>query len=58
MALATREDTPTSAYHPMGRETVLTPVTWDKGEWPIFNTVEGIMDGWGRPSMSDIKGNG
>lgn len=31
---------------PMGRETVLTPVTWEDGEFPIFAPVQGEMSGW------------
>ena len=29
----------------MGRETVLTPVTWDEGQWPTFSPVRGEMTG-------------
>lgn len=57
MALATREDT-THDYHPMGRETVLTPVTWETGEWPVFSIVEGEMEGWARPPAGSIAGDG
>ena len=57
VALSTRED-PSLAYHPMGRESILTPVTWNHGEWPIFDTAEGIMEGWPRPDPADIKGDG
>jgi hypothetical protein len=35
-------------YHvnfPMGRETFLTPVTWPKGEFPIFTAVTGTTSG-------------
>ncbi|KAF4914969.1 Non-reducing end alpha-L-arabinofuranosidase BoGH43A [Colletotrichum fructicola] len=31
---------------PMGRETVLFPVTWKPGQWPVPTQVEGIMSGW------------
>ncbi|TPR10362.1 hypothetical protein CAN33_0056090 [Aspergillus niger] len=57
VALATREDT-THDYHPMGRETVLTPVTWETGEWPVFSIVEGEMEGWARPPAGSIAGDG
>ncbi|KAJ0352551.1 hypothetical protein COL154_012497 [Colletotrichum chrysophilum] len=35
---------------PMGRETVLTPVTWNEGEFPVFTPVTGDMSGWPLPS--------
>ncbi|KAI7773523.1 hypothetical protein LA080_010527 [Diaporthe eres] len=35
---------------PMGRETVLTPVTWEEGEFPVFTPVTGDMSGWPLPS--------
>ncbi|KAK7442923.1 xylosidase arabinofuranosidase [Colletotrichum acutatum] len=35
---------------PMGRETVLFPVTWDTGEWPVMSPVRGRMSGWASPS--------
>lgn len=57
VALAIREDS-THLYHPMGRETVLTPVTWGEGEWPVVSIVEGVMDGWWRPSSTDVNGDG
>ena len=31
---------------PMGRETVLTPVSWDEGEFPVFDPVQGTQSGW------------
>lgn len=34
---------------PMGRETVLTPVTWEDDEFPIFAPVKGEMEGWPLP---------
>ncbi|KAF4815444.1 Non-reducing end alpha-L-arabinofuranosidase BoGH43A [Colletotrichum tropicale] len=34
---------------PMGRETVLTPVTWNEGEFPVFTPVTGDMSGWPLP---------
>ncbi|KAH8678806.1 beta-xylosidase [Tricladium varicosporioides] len=44
VALSVRQG-PDGSY-PMGRETVLTPVTWDEGEWPVFSNVSGKMSGW------------
>jgi beta-xylosidase len=58
-ALATRWGPPNSSYFPMGRETVLFPVTWPTGEWPIMQPVRGIMSGWELPAPSrDIPGAG
>ncbi|TQN69361.1 Non-reducing end alpha-L-arabinofuranosidase [Colletotrichum shisoi] len=34
---------------PMGRETVLTPVTWAEGEFPVFTPVTGDVSGWPLP---------
>jgi hypothetical protein len=59
VGLATRSG-PQYEVYPMGRETVLYPVTWKDGEWPVLQTVEGEMSGW--PSMPpinrDVPGNG
>lgn len=40
----------------MGRETVLFAVTWEEGEWPILEPVQGQMTGWRLPRPS--KGEG
>ncbi|KAI4598263.1 hypothetical protein KJ359_003147 [Pestalotiopsis sp. 9143b] len=48
VALATRSGPEWSIY-PMGRETVLYPVTWLEGEWPILEPVRGKMSGWELP---------
>jgi beta-xylosidase len=58
VALATRVG-PNGTYYPMGRETVLYPVTWNKGEWPILQPVRGKMSGWKLPAPTrDIPGTG
>ncbi|KAK2764247.1 hypothetical protein FQN54_008939 [Arachnomyces sp. PD_36] len=44
VALSTRCGTTFHDY-PMGRETVLFPVTWEEGEWPILGEVHGNMNG-------------
>lgn len=46
-ALATRSG-PAWKNYPMGRETVLTPVNWATGQWPIFEPVRGREMGWPR----------
>jgi beta-xylosidase len=57
-ALATRSGRNFTIY-PMGRETVLFPVTWNTGEWPIMQPVKGKMSGWALPASSrDIPGTG
>lgn len=44
---------------PMGRETVLYPVTWKHGSWPVTSRVQGIMSGWPLPPRTRaIRGNG
>ncbi|KAF2001869.1 glycoside hydrolase family 43 protein [Amniculicola lignicola CBS 123094] len=46
--------------YPMGRETVLTNVTWEKDAWPIFqNPVRGSMRGWQLPRLrQNLPGDG
>ncbi|KAI0388028.1 beta-xylosidase [Hypomontagnella monticulosa] len=43
-------DAPYFANFPMGRETVLTPVTWEDGGWPVFTPVSGEISGWPLPA--------
>ncbi|KAH6892886.1 glycosyl hydrolase [Thelonectria olida] len=43
-ALATRSGPEWETY-PMGRETVLVPATWERGEWPVLDQVHGRMAG-------------
>ncbi|KAL3438042.1 glycosyl hydrolase [Aspergillus tetrazonus] len=58
VALATRSG-PTWRVYPMGRETVLFPVTWKEGEWPVLEPVRGRMTGWELPRpASQIPGDG
>jgi len=58
MALATRSGRNGQTY-PMGRETVLAPVTWSSGEWPVFQPVRGNMSGWALPARTrDLPGDG
>ncbi|KAH7123661.1 glycosyl hydrolase [Dendryphion nanum] len=58
MALATRSG-PAYKSYPMGRETVLFPASWPKGDWPILQPVRGKMSGWPLPAQSrDIPGDG
>lgn len=48
VALAMRADLVNSAV-PMGRETVLYPITWTSEGWPVASQVQGIMSGWSLP---------
>lgn len=58
VALATRSG-PEYQIYPMGRETVLFPVTWKEGEYPIADTVRGKQTGWPLPAATrDIPGDG
>jgi beta-xylosidase len=57
-SLATRSG-PAYASYPMGRETVLFPVTWNDGDWPVLQPVRGEMSGWPLPKPSrDLPGDG
>ena len=57
-ALATRSG-PAWQNYPMGRETVLFPVTWKTGEWPVLQPVRGKMSGWPLPPQTKaIPGSG
>ena len=43
----------------MVRETVMTAVSWPKGEWPIFTPVSGEVSAWPMPhEKRDIRGIG
>lgn len=57
VALASRSGPDWSIY-PMGRETVLFPVRWDEGEWPVLEPVRGHMSGPLPPTSSDVPGKG
>ncbi|ETS75452.1 hypothetical protein PFICI_12396 [Pestalotiopsis fici W106-1] len=58
VALSTRCG-PAYEIYPMGRETVLYPVTWAEGEWPILDRIQGIMNGWPLPgSTRNVPGDG
>ncbi|KAJ7217123.1 arabinofuranosidase [Mycena pura] len=57
VALSTRSG-PEYISYPMGRETVLTNMTWAKDEWPVFENVSGIIDGPILPLLPDSKGDG
>jgi beta-xylosidase len=50
-ALGTRSG-PAWTNYPMGRETVLFPVTWNDGDWPVLQPVRGQMDGWPLPPQT------
>jgi beta-xylosidase len=58
IALATCSS-PAWENYPMGRETVMYPVTWAKGQWPVLEPVRGKMSGWALPRVDrHIKGDG
>ncbi|KAF2271588.1 xylosidase : arab-like proteininofuranosidase [Westerdykella ornata] len=58
-ALAVRSG-PEYINWPMGRETVLTNVTWDRGAWPVFNSpIHGEIPGLELPEVEGtIPGDG
>ncbi|KAF6801026.1 hypothetical protein CSOJ01_12075 [Colletotrichum sojae] len=50
---------PEVRIHPMGRESVLAPVTWNEGEWPVVTNVSGRMNVWPLPEETrDVPGDG
>ncbi|GKT56771.1 xylosidase arabinofuranosidase [Colletotrichum tofieldiae] len=49
---------PEGLSYPMGREMVVTPVSWPEGDWPTFAPVRGRVEGWTRPLVKDIPGDG
>ena len=43
----------------MGRETVLSNVTWEAGQWPTWNQISGDMRGWELPAFEvNVPGDG
>lgn len=43
----------------MGREAVLTPVTWNDDDWPVFSQIRGIMSAWDLPPPAqNLPGSG
>ncbi|KAI1610557.1 glycoside hydrolase family 43 protein [Exophiala viscosa] len=58
VCLSTRSG-PEFLVYPMGRETVMFPVTWQTGDWPILQPVRGQMSGWQMPTTNlSIAGEG
>ncbi|KAK2597544.1 hypothetical protein N8I77_012323 [Diaporthe amygdali] len=58
VALSTRSG-PGDKYYPMGRETVMTAVTWEEGEFPIWTNISGQESGWAMPTENkEIGGSG
>ncbi|KAI2628554.1 glycoside hydrolase family 43 protein [Hypoxylon sp. NC1633] len=56
VALSTRSG-PEYIYYPMGRETVMVPVSWPDGEFPIWSSLKGEMSGWELP-LENVQING
>lgn len=54
VALSTRAG-PEFTVYPMGRETVLTAVTWDEGAWPVFTNVSGVETAWPLPPTQLVQ---
>ncbi|KAI0466561.1 glycosyl hydrolase [Xylaria cf. heliscus] len=58
VALSTRSG-PEYLNFPMGRETVMVPVTWEQGKFPVWSPVRGLMSGWPMPQENkQIPGSG
>ncbi|KAK3984604.1 Non-reducing end alpha-L-arabinofuranosidase BoGH43B [Cladorrhinum sp. PSN332] len=52
VALSTRSG-PEYVHYPMGRETVLTAVKWDEGEFPVFTPISGEVSVWELPESAN-----
>lgn len=57
VALSTRSG-PAWEVYPMGRETVLVPVIWREGEWPVVTQARGRLSGPLPPTNRNVKGSG
>ncbi|KAK7417306.1 hypothetical protein QQZ08_011686 [Neonectria magnoliae] len=57
VALATRCGPKWETY-PMGRESVVVPVKWEKDEWPVLDTVRGKMSGPLPERNRNVPGDG
>ncbi|KAF3762049.1 family 43 glycoside hydrolase [Cryphonectria parasitica EP155] len=58
VALSTRSG-PSFVNYPMGRETVMTAVTWEEDEFPVWTNISGKMSVWELPPVDkDIPGPG
>jgi len=57
VALSTRSG-PDYINWPMNRETVLTPVSWPKGKWPVVDKVSGTQSGPLPPKDLNVPGDG
>ncbi|KAI0138903.1 glycoside hydrolase family 43 protein [Hypoxylon sp. NC0597] len=56
VALSTRSG-PEYSYYPMGRETVMVPITWANGKFPVWSPLSGVMNGWQFP-LKDVEVDG
>ncbi|KAF9258368.1 xylosidase : arabinofuranosidase [Marasmius fiardii PR-910] len=58
VALSTRSG-PEWKNYPMGRETILTPVSWATNDWPVMDRVKGKQRGWPLPPPNkNVPGKG
>ncbi|KAF2755191.1 glycoside hydrolase family 43 protein [Pseudovirgaria hyperparasitica] len=58
VALSTRSG-PKYENYPMGRETIMVPVTWDEGKFPVFSNATGAIETRVLPTKDvEIKGTG
>ncbi|KAI2468678.1 glycoside hydrolase family 43 protein [Annulohypoxylon bovei var. microspora] len=58
VALSTRSG-PEYINYPMGRETVMVPVTWADGQFPVWSPLNGEMNGWEFPRENvEVDGPG
>ncbi|KAI6091701.1 glycoside hydrolase family 43 protein [Hypoxylon rubiginosum] len=58
VALSTRSG-PEYLNYPMGRETIMVPVTWNENEFPVWSSLSGEMSGWEFPQENlELDGTG
>lgn len=58
MALSTRSG-PDYLNYPMGRETIMVPVTWKDDKFPVWSPLNGHMSGWEFPKGNvEVEGSG
>lgn len=45
---------PVGSHHLLGRETFLVPVTWEKGQWPVYNNRQPLSTDMQCPTLPQV----
>ena len=45
---------PVDSHHLLGRETFLVPVTWEKGQWPVYNNRQPLSTDMQCPTLPQV----